>query len=82
MICPSYTSIASNLVHQGLDPIIVFSWLLSLFHGEPSELSFHQFHLCDHGGIVTLMRDFEGIPYLLGIVQATNLVVLIPAQRC
>jgi hypothetical protein len=34
MICPSCTPIASDLVHQSLEPVIGFSWLLSLFHGE------------------------------------------------
>jgi hypothetical protein len=69
----------SNLVHQGLEHVVGFDWLLSPFHGEPSQFSFHQFHLCDHGGVITLVRDFEGILYLLGIVQAADFVVLIPA---
>jgi hypothetical protein len=82
MIRPSYTSIASNFVDKGLEPVVRLCWLLSPYHGESPQLAFHQFHLGDHGGIITLMRDFEGIPYLLGIVQATQFVIFIPAQRC
>jgi hypothetical protein len=54
-------------------------WLLSPFYGESPKLAFHQFHLGNHGGIITLVRDFKGISYLLGIVQATDFVVSIPA---
>jgi hypothetical protein len=56
-------------------------WLFSPDHCEPSQLAFHQLHLGDHGGIITLMRDLEGIPNLLGVVQAAQLVVFIPTQR-
>jgi hypothetical protein len=62
MIRPSCTPIALDLVNQCLEPVVGFSWLLSLFHDETSQLSFHLFHLYDHGGIVALMRDFEGVP--------------------
>jgi hypothetical protein len=65
--------------NKGLEPVVRLSWLLSPYHGKPPKLAFHQFHLCDHGGIITLMRDLEGIPYLLGIVQAADLVIFIPA---
>ena len=34
------------------------------------------------GDVVPLVRDLEGVPYLLGIVQAAHLIVLFPAQRC
>jgi hypothetical protein len=78
MICSSCTPIASNLVDKGLEPIVGLSWLFSPYHGEPPQLAFHQFHLGDHGGIITLVRDLEG-PYLLGIVQATHFVVFISA---
>jgi hypothetical protein len=74
MICPSCTPIALDLVHQGLEPIVGFSWLLSSFHDEPSQFSFHQFHLCNHGGIISLMRTLEGVPYLLGIAKPLTLL--------
>jgi hypothetical protein len=79
MICPSCTPIASNLVDKGLEPVLSLSWLLSPYHGESPRLAFHQFHLVDHGGIITLVRDLESIPYLLGIVQAAHFIVFIPA---
>jgi hypothetical protein len=40
-------------------------------------LAFHQFHLGDHGSIIFLIRDLEGVLYLLGVVQATNFVVFV-----
>jgi hypothetical protein len=79
MIRPSCTPIASNLVDKGLEPVVRLSWLLSPYHGKPPKFSFHQFHLCDHGGIITLVRDFEGISYLLAIVQAAHFVIFITA---
>jgi hypothetical protein len=57
MICPSCPLIASNLVDQGLEPVVVLSWLLSSYHGEPSQVAFHQFHFGNHGGIITLVSD-------------------------
>jgi hypothetical protein len=48
------------------------------FSCESPYLAFHQFNLGDHGGIVSLMRDFKGIPYFLGVVQATNFILFIP----
>jgi hypothetical protein len=64
-------------IYHCLEPVVCFSWLLSPFHDEPSQLAFYQFHLGDHGGIISLMRDLEGVPYVLGILQATDLVVCI-----
>jgi hypothetical protein len=78
MIRPFCTSIALNLVRQGLEPVVSLSWLLSPYHGDSPKLVFHQLHLGNHGGVITLVRDLEGIPYLLGIVQATDFVVFIP----
>ena len=79
MIHPSCAPIASNFVHLGLEPVVRFGWLLSPFHGEPPKLTFHQFHFGNYSDIVSLMRNLEGVPYLLSIIQATDLVVLIPA---
>jgi hypothetical protein len=82
MIHPSCASIALNFVHQGIEPIVRFSWLLSPLHGGPLQLAFNQLHLGDHCGIITLMRDFEGDSYLVSIVQSTNFVVFIHVYRC
>jgi hypothetical protein len=79
MIHLSCTSIASDLVHHDLEPVVSFSWLLSPFHGKPPKFAFYQFHLCNNGGVISLMRNLESVPYLLGIVQAADFIVLIPA---
>jgi hypothetical protein len=82
VVRPSRASIASNLVDEGLEPVVGLCWLLSPDHHKSSQLAFHQLHFGDHGGIVSLMRYLEGVSDLLGVVQATHLVVFIPAQRC
>ena len=46
-------------------------------HRKSPQLAFHQLHFGDHGGAVSLMRYLEGVPDLLGIVQAAHLVVFI-----
>jgi hypothetical protein len=66
------TSIASNLVDKGLEPVVHFCWLFSSLHSEPSQLAFHQLHLSDHGDVVTLMRDLEDIPLLGTLKQGTQ----------
>jgi hypothetical protein len=82
MVRPSCTPVTPDLVHQGFEPGVRFSWLLSSFHGESPKLTFHRFYLGNHGGIITLVRYFEGIPYLNGIVQAADFIVFIPTYRC
>jgi hypothetical protein len=42
--------------------------------------TFHQLHFGDHGGVVSLMRYLEGVLDLLGVVQATHLIIFIPAK--
>jgi hypothetical protein len=79
MIRPSCTPVASDFVDKGLEPVVRLCWLLSPYHGESPQLAFHQFHLGNHGGVITLVRDLEGILDLLGIVQAAHFVVFIPA---
>jgi hypothetical protein len=79
MIRPSCAPVASNFVDKSLEPVVRLCWLLSPYHSEPPQLAFHQFHLGNHGGIITLVKYLEGIPDLLGIVQAAHFVVFIPA---
>ena len=79
MIHPSCAFIALDFVDQGLEPVVSLSWLLSPDHGKSPQLAFHQFHLGDHGGVITLVRYFEGVLNLLGVVQAADLVIFIPA---
>jgi hypothetical protein len=79
MIRPSCAPIASNFVDKGLEPVVRLSWLFSPYHGKSPQLAFHQFHLGDHGGTITLVRGFEGVPYLFGIIQVTYFVIFIPA---
>ena len=80
MICPSCASIASNLVDEGLEPVVGLSWLLSPDHRESPQLAFHQLHFGNHGGVVSLMRYLEGVPYLLGVVQSAHLIIFIPTK--
>jgi hypothetical protein len=82
MIRPSCAPVASNLVDQGLESVVGLSWLLSPDHREPHQLAFHQIHFGNHGGVVSLMRYLEGVLDLLGVVQATHLIIFIPAKRC
>jgi hypothetical protein len=82
MIRPSCTSVASDFVDKGLEPIVGLCWLFSPYHRESPKLPFHQFHFSDHGGIISLMRNLEGVLDLFGVVQAANLVIFILAQIC
>jgi hypothetical protein len=70
MVRSSCASIASNLVDQGLEPVVGLCWLFSPDHGESPQLAFHQLHFGNHSGVVSLMRYLEGVPDLLGVVQA------------
>jgi hypothetical protein len=79
MIRPSCTPVASDFIDQGLEPVVGLCWLLSPDHREPPQLAFHQFHLGNHGGVITVVRYFEGVPNLFGVVQAADLVIFIPA---
>jgi hypothetical protein len=82
MIRPSCAPVASDFVDQGLELVVGLSWLLSPDHREPPQLAFHQLHFGNHGGVVSLMRYLEGVPDLLGVVQAAHLIIFIPAKRC
>ncbi len=42
---------------------------------ESSKLALHQLHFGEHGDVVPLMRDLEGVPDLLGVVQAAHLML-------
>jgi hypothetical protein len=79
MICPSCTPVALDFVDKGLEPVVCLCWLFSPYHRESPQLAFHQFHFGDHGRVIPLVRDLEGVPDLLGIVQATYFVIFIPA---
>ena len=79
MVRPSRASIAPYFVDEGLEPVVRLGWLLSPDHCESPKFAFHQLHLGEHGGVVSLMSDLEGVLYLLSIVQATDFVVFIPA---
>jgi hypothetical protein len=68
----------SGFFHHGLEPVVCLGWLFSSFHGESPKLTFHQFHFGDHSDIISLMRNLEGVPNLLGVVQAADFVIFIP----
>ena len=82
MVRPSRAPVAPYFVDKGLEPVVCLSWLLAPYHRESSKLALHQLHFSEHGDVVPLVRDLEGVPYLLGVVQAAHLVVFIPAQGC
>jgi hypothetical protein len=82
MIRTSCASIASDLVDEGLEPVVGLSWLLSPDHRKSPQLAFHQLHFGNHGGVISLMRYLEGVLDLLGVVQAAHLIIFIPAKRC
>jgi hypothetical protein len=82
MIRPPCASIVSGLVDEGLEPVVGMSWLLSPDHRESPQLAFYQLHFGNHAGVVSLMRYLEGVPDLLGVIQAAHLIILIPAKRC
>ena len=79
MIRPSCASVDSDLVDEGLEPVVGLSWLLSPDHHKSPQLAFHQLHFGDHGGVVSLMRYLESVPDLLGVVQAAHLIIFIPS---
>jgi hypothetical protein len=74
MIRPSCAPVASNLVDQGLEPVVGLSWLLSPDHHEPTQLAFHQLHFGNHGGVVSLMRYLEGVPICLALSKPLTLL--------
>ena len=80
MVRPSRASIAPYFVDEGLEPVVRLGWLLAPDHCEYSKFALHQLHLCEHGDVVPLMRDLEGVPDLLGVIQAAHLMVFIPTQ--
>ena len=73
-------SIASYLIDEGLEPVVRLGWLLPPDHRESPEFALHQLHLGEHCDVIPLMRDLEGVPNLLGVIQAAHFVVFIPAQ--
>ena len=81
MVRPSRASVAPYFVDEGLEPVVCLGWLLAPYHCKSPELALYQLHLGEQGDVVPLMRDLEGVPDLLGIVQAAHLMVLVPAQR-
>ena len=80
MVRPSRASIAPYFVDEGLEPVVRLGWLLAPDHCESPKFALHQLHLGEHGDVVPLMRDLEGVPDLLGVIQAAHFVLFIPAQ--
>ena len=80
MVRPSRASVAPYFVDKGPEPVVCLGWLLASYHRESSKLPLHQLHLGEQGDVVSLMRDLEGVPNLLGIVQAAHFMILVPAQ--
>ena len=64
MVRPSRASVAPYLVDKGLEPVVCLGWLPP-YHSESPKFALHQLHLGEHGDVVPLMRDLEGVPNLL-----------------
>jgi hypothetical protein len=80
VVRPTRASVAPYFIDEGLEPVVRLGWLLAPYHHESPKFAFHQLHFGEQGDVVPLMRDLEGVPDLLGIVQAAHLMVFVPAQ--
>ena len=69
-----------KISHEGNDVTMLTK--MELVEGELGRFALYQLHLGEHGDVVPLMRDLEGVPDLLGIIQAAHLMILFPAQGC
>jgi hypothetical protein len=56
MVIPFLTPDVAHLVHQGLEPVIHFLWLLPLVEPEATELLLDRLPLGDLGHLVSFMR--------------------------
>jgi hypothetical protein len=61
MVRPSRASTAPYFVDKGLEPVVRLGWLLAPYHRKPSKLALHQLHFSEHGDVVPLVRNLEGV---------------------
>jgi hypothetical protein len=66
MVIPFLTPEVTHLVHQGLEPIVHFLWLLPLAKPEATELPLDRLPLGDLGHLVSFVRGLEYVPNLFG----------------
>jgi hypothetical protein len=68
MIYPYCFPVVADLVHQGFEPIVHFSWLFTPLHGEPPKFTFDKLHLGDNRHVNALVSDIQCVPNFFGIV--------------
>ena len=66
MVIPFLTPEVAHLVHQGLEPVVHFLWLLPLAKPKATELPLDRFPLGDFGHLVSFVRGLEYVSNLLG----------------
>jgi hypothetical protein len=77
MVIPFFTPKVAHLVHQGLEPVVHFLWLLPLAKAKATELPLDRIPLGDLGHLVSFVRGLEYVPNLLGTLQSLHLVILL-----
>jgi hypothetical protein len=74
MVIPLGAPEVAHLVHQGLEPVVHFLWLLSLVEDESTEFSLDRFALGDLGHLVPFVRRFEDVPISLALFKPCTLL--------
>jgi hypothetical protein len=77
MVIPFFAPEVAHLVHQGLEPVVHFLWLLPLVKPEATKLPLDRLSLGDLGHLVSIVRGLEYVPNLLGTLQSLHLVILL-----
>jgi hypothetical protein len=77
MVIPFFAPEVAHLVHQGLEPVVHFLWLLPLAKSEATELPLDRLPLSDLGHLVSFVRGLEYVPNLFGALQPLHLVILL-----
>ena len=77
MIVPLLAPEVAHLVYQSLEPVVHVLWLLPFVKPEPTELPLDRFPLGDLGELISLVRGFEYIPNLLGVLQPLYFVIFL-----
>jgi hypothetical protein len=77
MVIPFLALEVAHLVHQGLEPVVHFLWLLPLAKPEATEFPLDRLPLGDLGYFVSFVRRLEYVPNLLCALQPLHLIILL-----
>jgi hypothetical protein len=77
MVIPFFAPEVAHLVHEGLEPVVHFLWLLPLAKPKAIELPLDCFPLGDFGHLVSFVRGLEYVTNLFGTLQSLHLVILL-----